>query len=572
MTIQRIRAGWWGAAAVTVASGLSSASPPPSKVSDARQPERAEGTHGARPAPTARSPSRGSAAGLVPFVRITQVNVDGDGLNIVGDAANEPSIAVDPNDRLKMAVGWRQFDTVNNSFREAGVAWSDDGGESWTVLEPLQAGVFRSDPVLLSDDDGTFYYNSLLGGGFTTWVFRSFDGGKTWSEPAFAFGGDKQWMAVDRTAGPSRGALYQAWNVAGNNYFPATFNRSLDGGQNWTQPVEIPGRPIFGTVATGPNGEVFVAGASGSAGGPIVVTRALNGGSPGQAPVFESATPVGLGGPLLLGAFVNPEGLGGQAIVEVDRSSGLTRGSVYVLASVDPPGADPADLMFARSTDGGASWHPAVRLNDDAPGSGAYQWFGTMSVAPNGRIDVVWNDTRDGAGAQFSAIYYAFSVDGGVTFSPNYRLTSQYDSRIGWPQQAKIGDYWGMVSDELGADLACAATWNGEQDVYHLRITAPVCPAGGRDCNGNGFEDECEAALGFAPDFNGNGLPDECESARCLADTDRDGLVAFGDISAVLGSWNGTGARGFVGDASGDGRADATDLAVVLQRWLETCP
>ena len=33
-----------------------------------------------------------------------QVNVDGNGQNITGDAANEPSIAVDPTDRNKLAI------------------------------------------------------------------------------------------------------------------------------------------------------------------------------------------------------------------------------------------------------------------------------------------------------------------------------------------------------------------------------------------------------------------------------------------------------------------------------------
>src|SRR5712691_101637 len=41
-----------------------------------------------------------------------QVNVDAQGLNILGDAANEPSITVDPIDLSKMSIGWRQFDSI----------------------------------------------------------------------------------------------------------------------------------------------------------------------------------------------------------------------------------------------------------------------------------------------------------------------------------------------------------------------------------------------------------------------------------------------------------------------------
>ena len=49
-----------------------------------------------------------------------QVNIDENGMNIVGDAANEPSIAVDPTNPDRIVIGWRQFDTTENSFRQAG--------------------------------------------------------------------------------------------------------------------------------------------------------------------------------------------------------------------------------------------------------------------------------------------------------------------------------------------------------------------------------------------------------------------------------------------------------------------
>jgi uncharacterized repeat protein (TIGR01451 family) len=43
-----------------------------------------------------------------------------------------------------------------------------------------------------------------------------------------------------------------------------------------------------------------------------------------------------------------------------------------------------------------------------------------------------------------------------------------------------MGDYFHMVSDEFGANLAYAATFNGEQDVYFARIGDPACPDDGR--------------------------------------------------------------------------------------------
>jgi len=93
-----------------------------------------------------------------------------------------------------------------------------------------------------------------------------------------------------------------------------------------------------------------------------------------------------------------------------------------------------------------------------------------MSVAPNGRIDVVWLDTRDNPDTVLSSLYYSYSIDGGVTWSPNERLTQAFDPHLGWPQQNKMGDYYTMISDNDGAHLAWAATFNGEEDVYYGHI------------------------------------------------------------------------------------------------------
>src|SRR6476646_11454058 len=92
-----------------------------------------------------------------------QANVDAKGNNIVGDAANECSISVDPTNTSKMAIGWRQFDSVLSNFRQGGWGYTTDAGTTWTFPGVLEPGVFRSDPVLYSNETGTFFYLSLLG-------------------------------------------------------------------------------------------------------------------------------------------------------------------------------------------------------------------------------------------------------------------------------------------------------------------------------------------------------------------------------------------------------------------------
>src|SRR2546427_8221494 len=57
-----------------------------------------------------------------------QVNVDANGNNIIGDAANECVISVDPTDGNKMTIGWRQFDTVTSNFRQAVWGFTTEAG------------------------------------------------------------------------------------------------------------------------------------------------------------------------------------------------------------------------------------------------------------------------------------------------------------------------------------------------------------------------------------------------------------------------------------------------------------
>jgi len=67
-----------------------------------------------------------------------------------------------------------------------------------------------------------------------------------------------------------------------------------------------------------------------------------------------------------------------------------------MLASVQPSGfANGSDVMFVRSTDGGTTFSAPRRINDDPVNHAKWHWFGILSVAPSGRIDVVWYDTRN---------------------------------------------------------------------------------------------------------------------------------------------------------------------------------
>ena len=409
-------------------------------------------------------------------ITTTQVNVDANGQNIVGDAANEPSIAVDPANRNRIAIGWRQFNTINSNFRQAGYAYTTDGGQTWTFPGVIEPGIFRSDPVLDADVDGNFYYNSLTNSpDYYCKVFKSSTGGSSWGTGVDAHGGDKQWMTIDKTDGPGNGHIYAFWTSWYSTCYPGFFTRSTNAGSSFENCITIPNDPSWGTLAVGPNGDLYVGGTDGYS-YDFLVAKSTNAQISGQTVTWNSYTTVSLDGAITYGINPNPGGLGGQTSIATDTSGGSYNGYVYLLCSVERnSNPDPSDVMFARSTNSGANWSSPIRVNDDASTS-AYQWFGTMSVAPTGRIDVIWLDTRDHPGTNLSALYYSNSTDAGVTWSANERLSDYFDPHVGWPQQNKMGDYYHMVSDSNGASLAWAATFNNEQDVYYSRILTGIVP------------------------------------------------------------------------------------------------
>src|SRR5204863_9851400 len=200
----------------------------------------------------------------------------------------------------------------------------------------------------------------------------------------------------------------------------------------------------------------------------------------GQTPTFDRNTAVSLGGSLVQGG-INGVGLCGMVFLAIDHSGGATNNNIYIVASVEPSGRSTTDVMFVRSTDGGLTFSAPHRINDDGL-TNKWHWFGTFAVAPNGRLDAVWYDTRNAANNTDSQLFYSYSTDAGVSWSANVAVSNVFNPFEGYPNQSKIGDYITIVSDNSGGNVAYSATFNfnpnrgqHEEDVYYVR----VFPSGG---------------------------------------------------------------------------------------------
>jgi hypothetical protein len=409
-----------------------------------------------------------------------QVNVNASGQNILGDAANECSISVDPTNGSKMTIAWRQFNSVSSNFRQAGWGFTTNSGTNWTFPGVLENNVFRSDPVTNSDEIGQFFYLSLQSdvnlSFFCDDLWRSTNGGQSWtllSGERGGGGGDKQWFTIDKTNGPGHGFQYQSDDGINCSGGGVEFQRSTNGGVTWQAPIVVPGGTDLGTLDVDTNGNVFIGGEGFSN---FNCVRSSNAQFGGQTPTFDQVTQVNMGGFLGSGG-INPDGLDGQCFLAIDRSGGSTNNNIYMLASVVPSGRSTTDVMFVRSTDGGLTFSTPRRINDDPVNPSKWHWFGTLSVAPNGRIDSVWYDTRNAPNNTDSQLFYSWSTDGGVTWAPNVAVSDSFNPFEGYPNQSKIGDYITVVSDNTGGNVAYSATFNfnssrgqHEEDVYYVRV------------------------------------------------------------------------------------------------------
>jgi hypothetical protein len=408
-----------------------------------------------------------------------QVNVDANGNNIIGDAANECSISVDPTNQSKMTIAWRQFNNVTSNFRQAGWGYTTDGGTHWTFPGVLENNVFRSDPVTSSNEIGQFFYLSLQSDVNTSFfcddLWRSTNGGQAWtllSGERGGGGGDKQWFTIDKTNGPGHGFQYQSDDGINCSGGGVEFQRSTNGGVTWQNPIVVPHGPVYGTLDVDTNGNLFIGGEGSS----FYCVRSSNAQIGSQTPTFDRSTPVNMGGFIGSGG-INPAGLDGMVFLAIDRSGTSTNNNIYMLASVVPSGRSTTDVMFVRSTDGGLTFSAPRKINDDPVNPNKWHWFGTMSVAPNGRIDSVWYDTRNAANNTDSQLFYSWSTDGGVTWAPNVAVSNSFNPFEGYPNQDKIGDYITIVSDNAGGNVAYSATFNfnssrgeHEEDVYYVRV------------------------------------------------------------------------------------------------------
>jgi hypothetical protein len=145
--------------------------------------------------------------------------------------------------------------------------------------------------------------------------------------------------------------------------------------------------------------------------------------------------------------------------IKYDPTIAVSGSIVHVAWMDNRNGSNNSEIYYKRSEDGGSTWGADTRLTNTALSSGS------PSLAISGSVlHLVWYDERnDPTGNWYTDIYYKRSMDGGLTWGPDIRLTSDpHNYYSGFPCVAVSGSV---------VHVAWEDDRNGNYDVYYKNST-----------------------------------------------------------------------------------------------------
>jgi hypothetical protein len=376
--------------------------------------------------------------------------------------------------------------------------FSLNGGTTWGQSSlSLQTGdSFHSDPTVDWTSDGTAWSTTIgiNSGGSVLHMraYKSTDNGATWTFDntfsAAQTSTDKQIMWVDHSAtSPFKDNIYVIWH----NGLPAFMNRRTGPTGSWQTPIQVSGAESTGTaigadVKTNANGDVFGFWPT-TTNRKILVVKSTNGG-------VSYGTPVQIGSTFDSFDIGVPSFNSRRILIYVSGGAYRTAtkdlvyatwtdltGAAGCTAAGNEPGSNAAStcktrVWFSRSTDGGATWAPAVMINNQASLNDQYnQWM--VVDETTGALGLMYYDTVADPARKKTDVYYQSSFDDGVTWFAPVKVTSaQTDESVGGDQGNQYGDY-NSLSGIAGQFFP---SWTdrrggGNEEIWTAKVSDTAC-------------------------------------------------------------------------------------------------
>jgi hypothetical protein len=324
-------------------------------------------------------------------------------------------------------------------------------GSAWTTAQ--LSGTWNNtkfgitfDPALDTDTAGNFYYvfgGAPLSGSYpnSIAVAKTDPSGLGWNTAtpvAVTFNrnryfDDKYYIAVDRSSSSFANRIYVSWdrNTSTNQTLYIAY--SSNGGATWSAPIKVnDGTSSFERVigaypavdhATGTVYDSWHDYAKGK----IFVDKSTTGGASWGKDVAAATTHTGFGQDI---------GCNGGRSQSPAHHLKVGASGVLHLVYADNVAGRGFDILYTRSTNGGATWSVPVRLNDDS--GPAHQYHPTLAVSGS-TVTVTFYDRRDDSNNCASQVYATQSTDGGLNWSANVKLSTAASNFDGNPNGP--GDY-----------------------------------------------------------------------------------------------------------------------------------
>lgn len=381
----------------------------------------------------------------------------------------EPMIAASPFDPLRLvAASMIVRDPHSAEFQDSWsvvVYASRDGGRSWSrrPLPGLPDDWMAGDVWLAWDANDVVHLSCIAtasmleGEPVSTWAFRSTDGGWTWSEPErgiFGAGTTQDHPVLSATVDGEGAPLVYAFGTkaAGDEEGVdlAVLEPGSVGSERRSEPARFRPLASFTTERRTAN----LGGAVGLPGGGVLFTWfrmpdpprglwAVHGDGRGtfeETRLREGILPVSF------------------PTLAVDRSDGPHAGRAY---ATWVEGADPRDqrdlrVLVAHTDDGGRTWsEPTPAHRHSAP---TQRTMPFVAVNDAGTVAVAWMDWRGSPDrSDCPELWLAASTDGGATFHPEVRVSSER-SCFGTPANGAAARRWRLGGGEY---LGVAAAADG---------------------------------------------------------------------------------------------------------------
>jgi hypothetical protein len=439
------------------------------------------------------------------------------------DPRNETTIAVSPkNDQI--IVGASRViaggsGPGNRGITRVGYYYSSDGGRTWGSAlvgldTPQKTWGRMTDPIVVVDADGLFYLSVLVldNESFDSgiYLYKSTDNGRTFTDPTpvvvdIGSGSlpklaDKPYITVDTSdSSPFKNSIYAVWVSIEPSRTVILTSRRMPNESEFSIPKSIShsGDMRGPSVATGPNGEMYAAWEGIGNPKTILFNASTDGGETFLPPLVAPSIDYNVHN--FTGSLSEPNAaiavfpirrMNSFPIIDVDRSNGPNRGSVYI-AWAEAAGNFGADVFIKKiilQDNDDPIVGPRVRVNDDTGGDD--QFFPWMSVdSSTGAVNVAFYDRRDDQASFFMHAYMGRSTNGGASFDRNIKVSNELsDPRV----QADvvnirgtgigIGDYIGIAAARGKAHVLWTDTRSRKQEIFYAQLVFETLGPSNDEC------------------------------------------------------------------------------------------